>query len=315
VSGKKVAGIVLVVLLVVVAVLLLALPARDGVTVRAAPDAVALVRLQGPIQESLAGGVFGAPGITPAIVRERLETAQRNPRVRAVIIRLDTGGGTVAASQEIASLLEDFPLPVVVSMGDIAASGGYYVAMGADAIVAHPGTVTGSIGVIFTMIDVEELLENIGVRLETITAGEHKDMAMLGPLTDEQRAIIQEMADRYYGQFVDAVAEGRDMDPAQVRRLATGEPFTGDQAYELGLVDALGGVSEALAVAEELAEIEDADIVEFRPGFWEIFFGGPTFGLLDRIRPQAPVPLPDELVLLREVLDAFITPRYGAGTG
>jgi protease IV len=314
-SGKKIAGIVLLVVLVLSAVVLLALPDREGPRFAAGGDAIMLIRLQGAIQGTAEPGLFGAGGITPALVQQRLEAAEQHPRVRAVVIRLDSPGGTVAASQEIASLIADFPLPVVITMGDVAASGGYYISAAADRIVAHPGTSTGSIGVAYMLVDFEELLDKIGVRLDVITAGEHKEMVVVGRLDDERRELLQIQADMQHEQFINAVAEGRGLEVSEVRRLATGELFIGEQAIENGLVDVLGGVKQAIAEAEELAGIQDAEIVEIRPGFWDVFFGGPGFSAADRLWPlrRAVEDLPDELLILREVLESSIVPRYQIG--
>ncbi|MDP8930371.1 MAG: S49 family peptidase, partial [Actinomycetota bacterium] len=134
-SRRGLAGIILVLLVLAATVVLVLVPARSGRI--SAGDAVAVVHLAGPIQDSVAAP-FGA-AVTPVALRERLETAESDPSVRAVVLRVDTPGGTVAASQEMAAMIADFPLPVVVSMGDVAASGGYYIAASADRIVAQPG--------------------------------------------------------------------------------------------------------------------------------------------------------------------------------
>lgn len=305
-SRKGLAGIILVLLVLAATVVLVLMPARPGRI--AAGDAVAVVHLAGPIQDSVAP--FGAV-VTPVALRERLETAESDPRVRAVVLRLDTPGGTVAASQEMATLIADFPLPIVVSMGDVAASGGYYIAASADRIVAQPGTLTGSIGVILTVLDVQGLLDKIGVKYDAITAGEHKDMLLPGRLTPERRAILQVMADQLYGQFVTAVAEGRGLAEQEVRALATGQPYTGTQALDLGLVDALGGLETAIEQAEELAGIDEAELVELRPSFFELFFGGAggMGGSLQRLLSRDMNV--DDLTLLRTLLDGLEAPRYG----
>jgi len=215
---------------------------------------VAQIRLNGPIQT--AGSPFSDMMISPARVREKLERAEEARGVEAVVITVESPGGAVAASQEINDMIADFELPVVMAMGDMAASGGYYISASADAIVAQPGTMTGSIGVIFTLFDPEELLDNIGVEREIIKSGEHKDMFSRA-LDDEEREKLQTMSDEAHRQFVEAVAEGRDLSEEEVRELATGELYLGTQAYELGMVDELGGRSQAVEVAGEIAGIED----------------------------------------------------------
>ena len=198
--------------------------------------------------------------------------------MKALVLRLDTGGGTVAASQEIAGMVQDFPKPVVVPMGDLTASGGYYIASQADVIVAQPGTLTGSISVIWSTFNFEGLMEKIGVEMTAITAGRHKDMFLPRALTSEERQIVQDMVDNSYDQFVGAVASGRDMPEPAVRELATGRLFTGKQALELGLVDVLGGLDVAITEAESQAGIADAEVIELTPTLFEQLFGGPGLG-------------------------------------
>ncbi|MFN2556085.1 MAG: signal peptide peptidase SppA [Nitriliruptorales bacterium] len=306
-SRRGLAGIILILLVVAATLVLVLSPGGPGG--RAKGDAVAVVHVAGPIQDSV-GTPFG-PVATPVALRERLETAERDPRVRAVVLRLNSPGGTVAASQEMADLIGSFSLPIVVSMGDLAASGGYYLSTRADRIVAQPGTLTGSIGVIMTILDMQGLLDKIGVKYDAVTAGEHKDMLAPGRMTPERRAILQTMADQLYGQFVTAVAEGRGLPEQEVRALATGQPYTGTQALELGLVDALGGLDTAIEQAEELAGIEDAELVELRPSFLEQLFGGSAGlkGTLERLTTGGTSA--EDLTLLRTLLDTVAAPRYG----
>lgn len=304
-SRKKLAGLVAAAVVVAAAVALVVIPqVREG-----GGDAVAVVHLSGPIQGSV-GSLLGARAITPQAVRARFEQARNNPRIKAVVLRLDTPGGTVAASQELARLVADFPEPVVVSMGDVAASGGYYMAVSADRIVAQPGTLTGSIGVIWTVVDPQGLLNKLGVKVEAVTAGKHKDMLLPGRLTPESRRIIQQITDQLYGQFVDAVVEGRRLPRSRIRELATGRLFTGQRARTLGLVDTLGGLDQAVDEAEELADIDDAAVVDLEPSFFEQLFGGPgARSLMDRIRGGEVVD--PQLRLLRQLLNgSLVTPRY-----
>ncbi|MFW6237969.1 MAG: signal peptide peptidase SppA [Halanaerobiales bacterium] len=231
---------------------------------------VARINLSGTIQE--VGAEFGAGGITPAFVESQLQKA-REQKVEAVVLRVNSPGGSVAASQEIAELIADYEKPVVVSMGDVAASGGYYISAPADAIVARPGTQTGSIGVIFTMVNPEGLFDKIGLEMETITSGEHKDM-FNRELTEEERKLVQDLSDEAYNQFIGEIVEGRELSEEEVREQATGEVFMGSQAYELGLVDELGGYQQALELAGSLADIEDPEYYEVPgPSFFEMFMG------------------------------------------
>lgn len=283
---------------------------RDsGVFDGSSKDAIAVLHLTGSIQDSGSSSLFGG-GITPRSVARQLERAEKSKRVAAVVIRLNTGGGTVAASQEIADMVADFDpdRPVVVSMGDAAASGGYYVASQADHVVAQPGTLTGSVGVVWMSFDYADLMEKVGVDLQTVTAGEHKDMFLPGRMTPERRRIVQDLVDESYERFIKAVVKGRGLPETSVRALATGQVYTGQQALDLGLVDELGGLEKAIEAAEKLAGIHHAEIIEHNPSFFEALLGGPDFmGLRDSVRAFS---LGPELVMLQELLNSYPTLRY-----
>jgi protease-4 len=205
-----------------------------------------LVRVQGSIESS--GNVV-----------EWVHQLQRESRVKGILVRINSPGGLVAPSQEIHAALAGVNKPVVVSMGQVAASGGYYVACGADRIVANPGSITGSIGVKANVPNVRELMERLGVRQQVIVSGEYKDAGSpTKPLTDKERRYFQNLVDDLFRQFVNAVAEGRDMEPEAVRNLADGRAFTGSQAKRKGLVDVLGGRHTAKTVLKEMCGINRA---------------------------------------------------------
>jgi protease-4 len=197
------------------------------------------------------------------------------------VLRIDSPGGTVVAAQEIFAavnrLREEKAKVVVVSMADIAASGGYYIACAADRILANPGTITGSIGVIMEFPNMQELFGKIGLKSTTIKSGEFKDTGnALREMTDRERAVLQALIDDVFGQFVQAVQEGRDMSPEKVRELADGRIFTGNQALELGLVDEIGDMAGAIRAAADLAGIEgDPEIVreKKRRRIWDVLEG------------------------------------------
>ena len=262
-------------------------------------DGVARMTLQGPIQEGMAG--FTATVISPDRVDSKLRQAERYPGVEALVIRLESPGGAIGASQEIYSLISDFNLPVIISMGDMAASGGYYVSAAADAVVAQPGSMTGSIGVISTFFDPEGLFEMIGLEREIITSGEHKDMFSRS-LTEEEREKMQAFSDEAYSQFIADVAAGRDMEEEAVRELATGEIFLGSQALEYGLVDELGGRLEALEIAGELAGIEDPQYVELPESSLFQQLMGTAIRLPDIISRSLAEP---ELVIFKDIQDGL----------
>lgn len=221
---------------------------------------VAVVYLQGPIAEGRLS-MSTTAAITPRLVAKYLEKLEADPSVKAAVLRVDSPGGSVAASQAIAGMIEEFSKPVVVSMGDIAASGGYYISAAADRIIAMPGTMTGSIGVIMSIMDLHGLYDKLGIKDQVIKSGRHKDMYQR-TLTPEERALIQKVSDAAYEQFVTDVATHRGLPVERVKELATGELYLGSQAAELGLVDDLGDLDDAVAAAAELAGVESPTVYE-----------------------------------------------------
>lgn len=188
--------------------------------------------------------------------------------IKAIVLRVDSPGGGVGPSQEIYEEVRKTVAvkPVVVSIGSVAASGGYYIAVPAQRIVANPGSITGSIGVIMEFTNFQELLQKIGLRSDVIKSGEHKDIGSpVRPMSDNDRMILQAMIDDVHAQFIEAVADGRKMDPEVVRPLADGRIFTGRQAMAAGLVDELGNLQDAIEVAAELAGIEGDPRVIYPP--------------------------------------------------
>lgn len=265
---------------------------------------VAVIPLTGTIQES--GSLLAPASITPEQVRGLLERAEKDGSIKAVVLRINSPGGTVAASQEIANMIKEFEKPIVVSMGDMAASGGYYISANADMIIAQPGTLTGSIGVIWMHTNLDGLYEKLGIEMETITSGEHKDM-FVDRLTPERRDIIQQISDEAYEQFIQTVAEGRGLTPSEVRDLATGELYIGTQALALGLVDRLGGQQDAIDAAAKLAGIDKPIVVRLAPSPFELFFGQGGNILWDLAIAKL---LGEEIALLRTALNTYSVPRY-----
>ncbi len=190
------------------------------------------------------------------LVRE-LKGHRDNPTVRAVVIRINSPGGVVAPTQELHAALKRVRAagkPVVASLGAVAASGGYYVAVAADRIYADPGTLTGSIGVIMQMANVHELLKKVGVDYVVVKAGEYKDIGSFArPMLPDERRVLQALLDDVHGQFIAAVAAGRKLDRAEVLQFADGRIVSGSQAKALRMVDALGGLEEAIEGAATLA--------------------------------------------------------------
>lgn len=193
-------------------------------------------------------------------VEEILKDLRRyrdNPQVRAVVVRINSPGGVVGPTQELHQGLRrvhEAGKPVVASLGAVAASGGYYVAVAADEIFASPGTLTGSIGVVMQLANLEGLMKKVGVEYVVIKAGQFKDVGNVGrPMTTEERRLLQQMLDDVHGQFIDAVAAGRKLERQAVLRFADGRIVSGAQAKALSMVDRLGGLEDAVDRAAELA--------------------------------------------------------------
>lgn len=220
-------------------------------------DAVAVIH----IDQAIAGTGGTVDGVvTPESIRTQLERAADDPNVKAVVLRVDSPGGTVAASEEIATYVRDFGKPVVVSIGDVGASGAYMVSSQADEIYALPGSAVGSIGVILEIPNVSGLLDKVGVDFTVITAGTYKDAGSpFRSLTPSETALLKGQVDEVYGQFIDIVAKGRDLKRADVEKLATGLTWNGVKAKELGLIDKVGTYTDALDRAAELGGIKDKD--------------------------------------------------------
>ncbi|MCC6744471.1 MAG: signal peptide peptidase SppA [Acidobacteria bacterium] len=231
---------------------------------------------------SQGGGLFGPSGDRIAIVRVTgvifdsrsvigsLQRYANDDRVKAIVIRVDSPGGGVAASQEIYQelirLRVEKKKTIVVSMGSVAASGGYYLACGADHVVANPGTVTGSIGVIAEWYNYGSLLDMAGLKPELIKSGAMKDIGSpVRPMTPEERAVLQQLIDRMFNQFVGVVVTARSgkqgLDEARIRALADGRVFTGDEALENGLVDEIGNERTAILAAAKLVGIPGEPVV------------------------------------------------------
>lgn len=209
---------------------------------------VAVVELEGIILES------------EGVVRELTEHLE-NSAVRAVVVRVNSPGGVVAPTQEIYAAIQRLRnngKPVVASLGSVAASGGYYVAAAADRIYANPGTLTGSIGVVMQLANLEGLLKKVGIDYVVVKSGQYKDTGNFArAMTPEERRILQTVLDDVHNQFVAAVAQGRKLSRTEVMGFADGRIVTGQQAMALRMVDALGGLSEAIEDAAKLAGLPE----------------------------------------------------------
>ena len=232
----------------------------------AARHQIAVVTIDGPITGGASSG-FLASTVSARDLVEQLRRAREDGAVRAVVIRMNTPGGSAAASQEVAQAIRRVRAagkPVVVSIGDLGASGGYWIAATANRIVANPASLTGSIGVIMELTHYEDLYEKLGIDVETIKSGPYKDIGSpTRPPTEAERQILQAMVNDIYQQFVDVVAEGRRLRREQVLQWADGRLFTGRQALQVGLVDQLGTFEDAAELAASLAGLKNYQLVEF----------------------------------------------------
>ncbi|HPD78004.1 MAG TPA: signal peptide peptidase SppA [Spirochaetota bacterium] len=217
---------------------------------------VGIVRVDGPIELSGPSNLFGKPSGAEAIVR-RLRELEDDSNIKAIVVRINSPGGTVAATQEIYNKIMKLRaknIPVVASLGDVAASGGYYVASACNYIFANQGTVTGSIGVIAYSPNLKRLFDKFGIQMNVIKSGKYKDiLSSHRDMTSEERMLLQNLIDSSYNRFVKDVAIGRNISQDEVRAIADGRVMTGEMALAFKLVDATGTFEDAVDKARELA--------------------------------------------------------------
>jgi protease-4 len=235
-------------------------------------DKVAVIDVSGIIMNAKCSSFLLGDGDNPlTLFRERLDAAADDPHVKAVILRINSPGGAVTASdimyQDLVKFRHKTQKPVVACMMDVAASGAYYLAMGCDQVYAHPSTVTGSIGVIMSLYNATGLFQKIGVASDPIKSGPNKDLGNPArPMTEEERAILQGMVNSFYDQFVHIVVEGRHLPEDRVRALADGRVYTGIDAQKLGLVDKVGYLEDAIKEAKDRAGVKDAAVIAYDRG-------------------------------------------------
>jgi len=231
---------------------------------------ILLLQIDGVLTDEPESSWYGLRRESPvARVREELDRARRDDSIDALLLRIDTPGGTVTASdllyQEILRFKQERGVPVVAQLMGMATSGGYYVAMSADTVIAHPTTVTGSIGVIFAGVNLSGLMAKYGVADQTITSGPFKDAGSpLRPMRPDERAQLQSVIDDMYQRFLDVVRRGRPaLAPEEVSRLADGRIYSAQQALANGLVDRIGDVEDAVELARTRAGLEEARVVTY----------------------------------------------------
>jgi len=242
-------------------------------------DKIAVVRIEGVIAREEGGDLpFFGGGASSRRIVDFLDRAQRDDAVKAVILDLDTPGGSVVASDEVYQKIQALRAArkvTVALMTETAASGGYYIAAGTDYIIADPTTITGSIGVIVALPNIQELSRKIGIHTIVFKSGAFKDLGNPNrPITPQEAAIFQGVVDEGYARFVEIVVKGRRMDRGKVLQLADGRIYTGQQAQRLGLVDSLGHFPEAVDAAKKRAGLREAQVVEYgSPGFLRSLLG------------------------------------------
>jgi len=281
------AGVGILLLFLVTVWILMATVNEDGLPTGG--PKVAVVELEGIIVDG------------STVVRELREHAE-NTSVKAIVLRVNSPGGVVAPTQEIFAAIQRVRKagkPVIASLGAVAASGGYYVATAADRIYASPGTLTGSIGVVMQMANIEGLLKKVGVEYVVVKAGAYKDVGNLArSLSPEERKMLQALLDDVYSQFVDAVAEGRGLERKEVLAFADGRIYSGQQALALKMVDEMGGFEDAVEAAGKLANI---------PGRPRLVYPRKRFSIRDLLENRLGLPGAGQLL---PALSGIRTPLY-----
>lgn len=245
-------------------------PLEEKVISGFARDKVLLVDVSGMIVENKPRGLLSLAAVTtPDRIKEVLDKASTDKRIKAVVLRINSPGGTVSAADiihhEIMNYKKEAGVPVVACLMGLATSGGYYLAQTGDVIVAHPSGITGSIGVLAMKLNVKGLMDKVGVQGELVKSGQWKDFwSPFRPATPEEKQMMQEVIDSYYRGFVEVVAQGRKMDLQEVRRVADGRIYTSAQAKDLGLVDTLGYLDDAIELAKKKAGLKEVKVVRYQ---------------------------------------------------
>jgi protease-4 len=234
-----------------------------------APPKIAIIEVEGMLSNLKTGGFMQPTENSVSLFTQALDKAAKDPQVKAVVLRVNSPGGTVTASdimyQTVMRFKEKTHKPVVASMQDIAASGAYYVSCSADKIVAHPTSIVGSIGVIFETFNIEGTLDKIGAKTDAIKSGPLKDMGSpFKPLDPQARAVMQGMVDEYFKRFVGIVTSHRTINSDMLKTATDGRVFSGTRAVEVGLVDRTGLLNDAIDEAKKMSNAQDAKVIIYR---------------------------------------------------
>ena len=232
------------------------------------PDKVLLIDISGALTTSKDSGLFSKPSL-PARLKEELTKAEEDDHIKAIVLRINTPGGTVTSSDILYHELQEFKqkrkVPIITSIMDLGTSGGYYVAMASDFIFAHPSTITGSIGVIMLTLNAQGFMEKVGIQPTAIVSGPKKAMGSpFRAMNEEELAIFQDAIDRLYVRFLAVVEQGRPkLNKTQIRELADGRIYTADIAKAQGLIDEIGYLDDAIERAKKTAQLTDAQVVTY----------------------------------------------------
>lgn len=229
-------------------------------------DKILLIDLSGIISQEGKEGVFRAEPSMVSSIKEQLEKASKDEKIKGIILRIDSPGGEVTASDiiyhELITFKQKTGKKIIASIMDLGASGAYYIAMGADKVVSHPTSIVGSIGVVMVSLNVEGLFQKIGIGNVIIKSGDKKDMGSpFRPMSQEERELFQNILDSMHDKFIKVVSQGRNLKYDDVKKLADGRIYTASQAKEVGLIDKIGYLDEAIELAKEEIGIKEAKVV------------------------------------------------------
>lgn len=268
-------------------------------------ERIAVVEVNGTI-EDVAANPFQSVGYNHRQFLRMLDQAGEDETIRGIILRVNSPGGGVVESadihRKITEIQKETKKPVYVSMGSVAASGGYYISAPANKIYANPSTMTGSLGVIMQTLNYSELADNLGIEFETVKSGPHKDIGSPDrDMTKEERNILQSMVNNSYDEFVKVIASGRDMSEATVKKIADGRVYDGRQAKELGLVDELGNLDDTIAAMKKEIGDETLSVIEYEQDF--------GFGSLFQMTAQKMFGKDADLLGIRQLIGESNSPR------
>ncbi|NLO21935.1 MAG: signal peptide peptidase SppA [Syntrophomonadaceae bacterium] len=251
-----------------------------GPAAHTGPDTIGVIEINGVISAESSANLFSSAAASSDDIMNAIKTAREREDIKVLLLRINSPGGTTVASQEIGIELDKLRAAgkkVVVSMGEVCASGGYWIACSSDHIVANGGTLTGSIGVIMELTNLEGLYEKIGLEQEVIKSAPYKDIgSSYRDMTQEEKALLQEIVDDSYAQFLDQVRRGRrgKIEEDKLVQIADGRIFSGRMGLDMGLVDSLGNYYDAIDVARSIAGLDPKSRVEVLNGslYWDVFF-------------------------------------------